>query len=322
LVRCDQLLSSRNLKVLRQSICGYDNEVPNVCCPIAKKVTQSTAKPRPTRPPTKRPKAPKTKPTLRATTSTPRDVVDDQPSGPNLGLRPRKLPELSHPGAWPWMAAVFIEDSDNQGSFIAQCGGALISEQEIITASHCVVEGGRVLTPEKIRIRLGEHNIMKRTKDDAEVDYNVIKVTAHPDFEPQTYKNDVAIIKLSQRVRFNRRVWPICLPYDTRVLTSEENVGRSGFIIGWGRLEFNGKTSEELREASIEIVSNKECGQAFDKVVKITDEYLCAGTTGSTKDSCQGDSGGPLIQVDPENKKYYLTGIVSFGKRCATPGFP
>ncbi|CAG2119009.1 unnamed protein product, partial [Medioppia subpectinata] len=219
-------------------------------------------------------------------------------------------------------AAVFIEDSDNLGSFSAQCGGTLISSDSIITASHCVVEGGRALAPNRIKIRLGEHNIYRKTKDDAEVDYNVIKVTAHPDFEPQTYKNDVAILQLAQKVRFNRRVWPICLPYDTKVLTSEDNIGRSGHIIGWGKVEFNGKASEELREADVTIMSSKECGKAFDRIVTITDEYLCAGTVGSTRDSCQGDSGGPLIQIDPQNRRYYLTGIVSFGKRCATPGFP
>ena len=77
-----------------------------------------------------------------------------------------------------------------------------------------------------------------------------------------------------------------------------------------------------MREADVEIVSNEECNKAFERVVKITEQYLCAGSVGSTRDSCQGDSGGPLIQVDPQNRRYYLTGVVSFGRRCATPGFP
>lgn len=86
------------------------------------------------------------------------------------------------------------------GQFSPQCGGALVSDRHIITASHCVVEGGRVLPSNRFRIRLGEHNIVKTTKDDAEVEYNVRKVTAHPQFDPSSYKNDIAIIHLSQKV--------------------------------------------------------------------------------------------------------------------------
>lgn len=35
----------------------------------------------------------------------------------------------------------------------------------------------------------------------------------------------------------------------------------------------------------------------------------------------QGDSGGPLIMWGDDGR-YYLMGIVSFGKKCATPGYP
>ncbi|XP_054162364.1 proclotting enzyme-like [Oppia nitens] len=334
LVRCDNMLNEKNLRVLRQSLCGYDNEIPKVCCPLDnnKQSIQSTTR-FTTRSTTIKPKPFKTTKKL-MTPSLEDSLQSDEAINP---LKPKKLPKfcgnrsitsgttrivggkVSRPGSWPWIAAIFVEDS---GIFSAQCGGALISQQEVLTASHCVVEGGRVMDANRFRVRLGEHNIAKQTEEDAEVDYNVMKVTAHPNFEPQTFKNDVAIIKLNQKVNLNRRVYPICLPYDTQILNSEDNIGRSGFIIGWGKVEFNGNSSDKLREASIQVVSNQDCGKAFDKVIKISDEYMCAGTVGSTKDSCQGDSGGPLMQIDPNNKRFYLTGIVSFGRRCATPGFP
>lgn len=30
-----------------------------------------------------------------------------------------------------------------------------------------------------------------------------------------------------------------------------------------------------------------------------------------------GDSGGPLVMFDPEKKRYYLIGVVSFGKKVS-----
>lgn len=36
----------------------------------------------------------------------------------------------------------------------------------------------------------------------------------------------------------------------------------------------------------------------------------------------QGDSGGPLMAPNPQNKFYYVVGVVSYGFKCAEPGFP
>ena len=48
---------------------------------------------------------------------------------------------------------------------------------------------------------------------------------------------------------------------------------------------------------------------------------ICAGLREGGKDSCQGDSGGPLMVFGPNNR-WILAGIVSWGIKCGSPGYP
>ncbi|KAE9278818.1 hypothetical protein PF008_g28525 [Phytophthora fragariae] len=65
-----------------------------------------------------------------------------------------------------------------------------------------------------------------------------------------------------------------------------------------------------LKQLTVPVISNAECGKFKKYVGRVTEGMLCAGM-GDGKDTCNGDSGGPLI-VDDD----IIIGCVSWGSKC------
>lgn len=244
--------------------------------------------------------------------------------------------------AWPWFALIMVQRR-TAGRKSPECGGTLISDRFVLTAAHCVLEQSkRTIRKSRLTIRLGEFDLSQ--PDDGEVDVGVERVIAHPNFQPNTFKNDIALIELKQTVTFSDAIMPACLPYDDLKLANPmpgavDN--QTAWVLGFGQTTYNGRTSDQLKQADLRIVHFGKCKQAFDHLVHLTREYVCASSqfdeeeddpqqtpearNAKIKDSCQGDSGGPLMMqatTGKKNRRWYVYGIVSFGYRCASFGFP
>ncbi|CAG0891153.1 unnamed protein product [Darwinula stevensoni] len=66
-------------------------------------------------------------------------------------------------GEWPWQAAIYDMKQED-----VICGGALIREEWVLTAAHCVVVDGSIRTrhPEEIFVYLGKHYRSDIKKDE------------------------------------------------------------------------------------------------------------------------------------------------------------
>ena len=203
--------------------------------------------------------------------------------------------EEAQPGAWPWQIGLSYD-----GDFF--CGGVLIDPDWVLTAKHCIEWGD----PSGFQVTLGDHN--RDQEEDTEQVIDVAEIIPHP-------SADLALLRLASTAQLTDRVQTIALataPFDNGL--SEPGV--SATITGWGYTTEGGEVSSVLRQASVPIVSNAICNEAY--YGGIGDGELCAGFAEGGVDTCGGDSGGPLVVSDGQGG-WKLAGVTSWGDGCARP---
>ncbi len=211
------------------------------------------------------------------------------------------------PGAWPWMAAI-IHSNATDYYFGQFCGGALIDENWVLTAAHCVYNEhpGTWEDPQEIDVVLGLHNLTTDTGERI----SVKRIVGYPDYNPVTFDSDLALLELERPS--SRQTIPLMSD------VTNDLSGDMVTIIGWGDSDASdfSEYPEVLQQVSIPVISNTTCEARYPGM--ITENMLCAGSAEGGKDSCTGDSGGPLVvQID---NQWLHAGIVSWGVGCARPG--
>lgn len=184
-----------------------------------------------------------------------------------------------------------------------RCGASIYRHDAVLLAAHCTHE----LPADLMEIAMGT---IYRNRGGEERWIRLI--IQHKDFEPETYKNDIAIIIMERSVDFSDTIQPIPLAS----IGEDLKAGTLATVTGWGIMNDEGHLPDIFHYVKIRIVDHAECVQVYKDLNPVEDHMLCAGEPEGGKDACGGDSGGPLVV---ENKLY---GIVSWGDDCAKPGVP
>jgi hypothetical protein len=117
-----------------------------------------------------------------------------------------------------------------------------------------------------------------------------IAITVHPQYEPDTFINDIAVVTLHSSVPENDpRIGTICLPPDDIPGKNNLPMKISGVAIGWGSTYFGGNPSTTLKQVALPILDPTKW--PCNLYVTYAPGQICAGELSGGADTCQADSG-------------------------------
>lgn len=211
------------------------------------------------------------------------------------------------------------------------CGAVYIGGPWALTAAHCVVPqppGGFLANRE---LRLGSIYLYK------EAQILPIDAVVHHDYQAeQSYRNDIALLRLSREPR----IGPMASGGAQPARLPQRGGPRPGprddlTVTGWGFSEISdvsgprsnrsGKVQRNSEVLGYGTFQRWDPGTCVNNpVVKakrwtIYPGQFCAGSPAG-QDACRGDSGGPMVWKRPDGA--VLVGLVSYGKGCGVEGAP
>ncbi|XP_066595029.1 chymotrypsin-1-like [Prorops nasuta] len=170
------------------------------------------------------------------------------------------------------------------------CTGSILNKRYILTSAECIVSA----LPSNLTVHVGV-----RRMDEIGVEYNIESYVRHPEFDTNSYANDVAVLKVNKDIVFNDKVQPVEL-----VSEKSANEVYNVILAGWGR-SFDATHVYHMKLVNLVTSTEKDCKSVYSKV---NNSHICTAKQ-KGKGPCYGDFGGPLVNEEGKQVGILANGL-------------
>lgn len=206
---------------------------------------------------------------------------------------------------FPWVAAIRVRNNNNWQTN-HHCGGALISDNLVVTAAHCVYG----FNTSNFQVVLGEHQ--RSTVSGDEQVFNVRRMHRHPNYNHNNATYDLAVIELAGNATIIPGVVEIASigrgPAENDLVT----------IMGWGltsNLNLPSQVASNiLQTGEVTVLGWDACTNLRNRHNRGRQTFC--GQSDFTN-TCYGDSGSPVMRLNTNE----IEGLVSGGTAGCTANY-
>ncbi|XP_061726312.1 chymotrypsin-1-like isoform X2 [Cydia pomonella] len=169
------------------------------------------------------------------------------------------------------------------------CGAGIISDRWLVTAAHCI----KVLKDKHLnQVWVGGNNIQTSQL------YTFDATFVHPHYDDKIFINDIALLHLSQPLRFGDTVQPLDLPemeYELNVVHKFAGHGKDEHDQSTPNLMSMQARTLGVEECLFNIPKTRQC-YIYHQLESVNKVTICVQRIGNRFGTCYGDSGSPLVR--------------------------